>query len=398
MTPLFLATWDTVAVLRAVFPFLGILLVVVVVHEIGHYVAARMCGVKVLEFGVGFPPRAWAWKRGETEYSVNWTPLGGFVRLLGEEDPSDPRSLAAQSAGKRLFVMSAGVLMNIALAVLLLSVAWMIPRERDLSLAMIMEVQEGTPAAEAVVTGEMRDGSTPLQGLQPGDLVWEVEGREVRNPSELTFAIKMNLGKTQDWIIQRQNSTLHARVYARWHPPAGQGHTGILIGRPATCTAFDDEGNCTELQLTYPFSETVWYWPWAAVPKGIESLRDTMVLAYSELRVRFGGGGGASSNPDQPAVQSPIGIAQTTGAIIDQVGWRALIELTALLSLNLGIFNALPIPALDGGRMLFVFIELARGGRRISPQKEAIVHLTGMALLLSGVLVIAYFDIVRLVS
>lgn len=394
---MFLA-FDPLAILQAAVPFLAMLVVLVVIHEFGHFLAAKAFGIKVLEFGIGFPPRAWTFlRRGETEYTLNWLPIGGFVRLLGEEDPSDPRSLAAQAAWKRLVVMSAGVVMNLVTAIVLLAVGFMVPRERALTMVQIIEVAPGSPAAEARIEGTMRDGSTPAQGLQPGDLVLEVEGREVRNPSELVYANRLNLGETQRWVINRAGSTLTAYVYARWNPPPGQGPTGIRIGAPSVCS-FDAEGNPTNCQLLYPYSEKVWDWPWVAFPKAVASLGETFRLTINEIRVLVAGSSGASLSQGQPAFTGPVGIAETTGNIIDEQGWRPLIELAALLSLNLAIFNALPIPMLDGGRMLFVFIEILRGGRRIAPEKEALVHFMGFALLLFGVLIVTYFDIARLLS
>ncbi|MGE0598002.1 MAG: RIP metalloprotease [Dehalococcoidia bacterium] len=395
---MFLA-FDPVAIVRAVFPFLSLLLVLVVIHEFGHFLAAKAFGIKVLEFGIGFPPRAKTmFTKGETEYTLNWLPIGGFVRLLGEEDPSDPRSLAAAPRWQRLTVMGAGVMMNLFLAIFLLSVGFMIPRERSLSLAQIVEVSPGSPAAEAVVTGEMRDGTQPLQGIQVGDIVMEVEGRDIKNTNELVYANRLNLGETQHWTIIRSGSTLEAEVYARWHPPAGQGPTGVRIGAPTTCT-YDENFEPIECQLKYPQTETEWYPPWTAFQKGTQSLVDTMVLTVNEIRVRIGGGGGASiGGEDQPAFTGPVGIADTTGNLIEEAGWRPLIEFAALLSLNLAIFNALPIPMLDGGRMFFVFLEILRGGRRISPEKEGLVHFAGFALMMAGVLVVTYFDIARLVT
>ncbi|MGI8926858.1 MAG: M50 family metallopeptidase [Tepidiformaceae bacterium] len=380
--------------------FLLLLIPLVLIHELGHFIAAKAFGIKVLEFGIGFPPRikGLSWKKGETEYTLNWLPIGGFVRLLGEEDPTDTRSLAAAARWKRLTVMFAGVAMNVVLAILLFSVSYMVPRERSLALAQITDVAQGSPAAEAQITGEMRDGSQPEQGLQPGDIVLEAEGREVRNTGELIYANRLNLGETQTWSILRQNSNLTAQVYARWHPPAGEGPTGIRVGAPTRCTDIDDQGNPINCQLVNPFTESVWYWPWEALPKGVNALVDTVVLTRNEIRVRFFGGGGGGVPDDEPAFTGPVGIAETTGDIIDQAGWRALIEFAALLSLNLAIFNALPLPMLDGGRMLFVFIEILRGGRRIAPEKEALVHLTGFVLLMFAAIIVTYFDISRLAS
>ena len=392
---------DLLDLFRSIFPFVGILLALIVIHEFGHFVAAKAFGIKVLEFGIGFPPRVKgaSWRHGETEYTLNWLPIGGFVRLLGEEDPSDPRSLAAAARWKRLTVMGAGVAMNLGLALILFSVGFMVPRERSLSLAQVQEVAPGSPAAEAEVSGEMRDGSTPEQGLQPGDIILEVEGRDIANTSELIFATRRYLGETQDWVINRGGSTLEAEVYARWEPPAGEGPTGIRVGAPSICNDVDADGNAIDCQLLYPFTEDVWYAPWDAIPKGFEAMIDTVVLTKNEIQVRIvGDGGGASVTEDQPLFTGPVGIAEQTGNIIDEVGWRALIELAALLSLSLGVFNALPIPALDGGRMFFVFIEILRGGRRIAPEKEALVHLVGFALLIGSMVVITYLDITRLVT
>lgn len=395
---MFLAAFDPIAILRATVPFISLLVVLVVLHELGHFVAAKAFGIKVLEFGVGFPPRVkgLVWKKGETEYTINWLPIGGFVRLLGEEDPTDPRSLAAAPRWKRLVVMAAGVFMNALVAVILMTVSFMVPRERDLSRAQVSQVASGSPAAEARVTGEMRDGSQPAQGLQPGDIVLEVEGREIMNTNELIFANRINLGETQKWIINRGGSTLTAEVYARWHPPAGEGPTGIRVGAPSTCLVLGDDG-CEQSELIYPYTESVWYPPWEALPKGVSYLKDIVVLTVNEVRVNVGGGGGGGSSGG-PAFTGPVGIADQTGEIIKEAGWRPLIEMAALLSLNLAIFNALPIPMLDGGRMFFVVVEILRGGRRIAPEKEALVHLTGFALMMASVLVVTYFDIARIVS
>lgn len=390
---------DFAAIFLAVVPFLLLLLVLVIIHEFGHFLAAKAFGIKVLEFGVGFPPRAKTlFTKGETEYTVNWLPIGGFVRLLGEEDPSDPRSLAAAPRWQRLTVMGAGVAMNAVLAVLLMAVGFMIPRERALTQVQVVDVAPGSPAATARIEGQMRDDSPVEQGLQPGDMIVEVEGREIMNTGELVVANRLNLGDTQKWIINRGGSTLTAHVYARWDPPAGEGPTGIRIAAPATCST-DANGDPVNCQLLYPYTENVSYPPWEALPKGVTSLVETMQLTINELRVRFSGTSGASvAGEDQPAFTGPVGIADTTGTLISEQGWRPLIEFAALLSLNLAIFNALPIPMLDGGRMVFVVIEILRGGKRISPEKESLVHLTGFALMMVGVLIVTYFDIARLVT
>ena len=397
---LFLAGFDPTAIAQAAIPFVTLLVALVVIHEFGHFLAAKAFGIKVLEFGIGFPPRikGLSFRKGETEYTINWLPIGGFVRLLGEEDPTDPRSLAAAARWKRLTVMFAGVFMNLVVAIALMSIGFMVPKERALSLAQVTEVSAGSPAAEARITGEMRDGSQPAQGLQPGDIILDVEGHEIKNTGELIYANRLNLGKTQTWEINRGGSSLTAEVYSRWHPPAGQGPTGIKVGAPGTCS-YDDKGEviASSCRALYPYTENVSYPVWEAIPKGFTALIETAILTKNELQVRLGGGGGGATE-DQPLFQGPVGIASVTGDVIDQAGWRSLIEFAALLSLNLAVFNALPLPMLDGGRMFIVLIEILRGGRRISPEKEALFHLSGFALLMAGVLIMTYFDIARIVS
>jgi regulator of sigma E protease len=402
LTLLFGIAFDPIGILRAAFLLLLLLIPLIVIHELGHFVAARIFNIKVLEFGIGFPPRIKkaTMRRGETEYTLNWLPIGGFVRLLGEEDPSDPRSLAAASAWKRLIVLYAGVFMNVVLAVVLLGFGFMIPRDRPLTMAQIVEVAPESPAAEARIVGSMVDGSEPEQGLQPGDLVLEVQGRDIKNTNELVYATRLHLGKTQTWLLNRGGSLLEAEVYARFHPPPGQGATGIRISAPITCSDVDADGNPINCELLYPYSESQWYWPWEAIPRGAQSLYEVVILTKSELQVRIGGSssGGTPNGNDTPVFTGPVGIADLTSQLVDQAGWRSLIEIAALLSLSLAVLNALPIPALDGGRALFVFVEIIRGGKRISPEREGLVHLIGMALLFSGIIVITYLDIVRIIT
>src|SRR3990172_2984607 len=126
--------------INSLIPFVAIIVFLIVVHELGHFFTAKLFGVKVLEFGLGYPPRLGGIKLGETEYTINALPLGGFVRLLGEEDPSDPRSLAAKPRWIRLVVLRSGAFMNLVLAIVLFSFAFMIPHEVDISRARIAEV------------------------------------------------------------------------------------------------------------------------------------------------------------------------------------------------------------------------------------------------------------------
>ena len=395
-------------------PFLAMIVVLIVVHELGHFITAKMAGVKVLEFGLGYPPKLWGVKRGETEYTINALPLGGFVRLLGEEDPGDPRSLAAKPRWVRLVVLSSGALMNVVLAIFLFSLALMIPREVDISRARVGEVVPNSPAEEA--------------GLQPGDIIFAVDGTDVQSVGELSYQIRLHLG---EWVTFRIKPAVTAtdrnlpddgsgfanvRVYSRWSADnyiddkgieRPQGPTGITIG-PAYGSIepipLDEQeeiakelppGDVVPTTRVRPFSDTQWAWPWEAVPDGARRSYESLILARNEIISRIKGGVGGSGGFQ---VTGPVGIAQLTGEVVKEAGWKSLMDFAALISMNLAVLNILPLPMLDGGRVVFVLLEYVRRGKRVAPHKEAMVHFVGLVAMLTLAVVITYFDVVRLFS
>lgn len=390
---------------QSVLPFLAMIVVLIVVHELGHFITAKLAGVKVLEFGLGFPPRLFSFKRGDTEYTVNAIPLGGFVRLLGEEDPDDPRSLAAKPRWVRLVVLSSGAAMNVGLAILLFSLALMIPREVDISRARIVEVVPNSPAEEA--------------GLQNGDVIFAVNGRNVQNLGELGYRIRLNLGETIDVRVRRAGADgaefIDLPVFARWSTDTyidaegnerSQGPTGITISaaygsvQPISLEEQEEirsellPGETVPTTRVVPFRETQWDLPWEALPEGARRSFEAIVLARNEIESRIRGGVSGGGGGFQ--VTGPVGIAQLTGEVVDEAGWKTLIEFAALISMNLAVLNILPLPMLDGGRVVFVLIEYARRGKRIAPKKEAMVHLVGLVAMLTFAVVITYFDILRI--
>jgi regulator of sigma E protease len=351
---------------EAILIFAGILIGLIVVHEVGHFVAAKLTRVRVVEAGLGYPPRIWGKEFRGTIYSINLIPLGGFVRMLGEEDPSDPDSLAAKPAWARLIVLGAGSAMNFALPFILFTVSFMIARDVPVGLTQIVQVMDNSPAQEA--------------GLQEGDVIFAINGHEVRNLQEVSTQIRLNLGETVTMRVRSGTEFKEVPVHARWAPPnyidaegneERQGPTGIIIG-----------------SLHPGMTESESFPLWEAFPKSIERTFQVLTLARNEIISWFKGGGA-------PAVAGPVGIAQVTGEVVEEGGYRPLLDFAALLSINLAIINILPLPMLDGGRIMFVLLQIARRGKRVAPEKEALVHFIGLALILTLAVVIAYFDVVR---
>ena len=339
--------------------FIVILVSLVVAHELAHFFTAKLFGVHVLEFGVGFPPRIFAKRFGDTEYSLNWMPLGGFVRLLGEEDPTHPRSLASRPAWQRLIVLASGSVINLVLPIVLFAFAFTVPHEVSVGRAVISAVGANSPAAEA--------------GLRSGDVILSIGGREARNTLDAGRFIRLNQGVPTDVRVRRGAEELTVTVTPRWAPPANEGPTGIQIA-PQT-----------------PFTEREALMPWQSLPLGLRTTLDTMVLARNEILSWVKGGA-------RPQVAGPVAIAQTTGEVAREGGLSPLLELAALLSINLGLLNLLPLPMLDGGRALFVVIEVLRRGRRIAPEKEAMVHLVGFVVFITLAVVVTFADISRIVQ
>ncbi|MGA3093982.1 MAG: RIP metalloprotease RseP [Dehalococcoidales bacterium] len=334
---------------------------IILAHEFGHFITAKLSGVKVEEFGLGYPPRIFGFKRGETIYSVNWLFIGGFTKMAGEEDPSSPRSLASKSRATRALVLSAGAIVNALLPFVLFSVAYMVPHTIVTGQVVVQDVAAASPAAAA--------------GIMPGDIILSINGHAVQNYSDLARYIEIYLGRNTTIGIQTpQGTDASVQVVSRWKPPAGQGAIGITLE--------DQLANA----VTSKHSENFF----RSISLGVTETFQTMVLFKNSIFSLFVG-------TSSMQLTGPVGIAQLTGEAA-QAGISPLLEFAGFLSLSMAIMNLLPLPALDGGHLAFVFLEWVRRGKRISPKTESQVHFIGFMLLIGLAVVVTYQDIVRIVS
>ena len=411
--------------LLAAIPVFG---VCVLVHEFGHFITAKWAGIRVEEFGIGFPPRlvgfrkrdsgGWEviWFSGRhnpedtyiaqkqqpytsadsvvtaipeamkgynatyndrletrasdhTIYSINFLPIGGFVRMPGENgdinDPEgnyDPQSFAAKSAGKRIIVLLAGVTMNVILAMVLFTIAYGLGEPTF--PATIGKVVQGSPAA--------------VSGLQPGDTIVAVNGHPVQLFTDVQTIVTnaITADKNQHPTVPVELEVRHAgekqtvstTVHVRVHPPQGQGPMGV------------------EEKIVFVSSPL-----WQAPFKGIKYTFTVTGDFINQIAQMIAG-------TVKPQLAGPVGIVKITGEVaasVPDLGWWPILSLTAILSLNLAIINILPFPALDGGRILLILIELLRGGKRLKPEREGIINFVGMAILLTLMVIITVNDVIH---
>ena len=420
-----------------------LLLILVVVHELGHFATARAIGVKVLEFGVGFPPRVFGVYTGRTQvllhaqtrfigldgpqslqpgqrvkvgsiqeeelglvavevelhrnrdkdedpshfnrpvdhllwhegkvrsvnggsfeladmlYSVNLIPLGGFVRLAGENNPTVPQSLAAKGPGSRITVLAAGAAMNALLPLLIFTVMFMLPQDEEVGRLAVTEVLDGSPAAQA--------------GLRPGDIFVAANGQPIENRVDLTREINLNGGSELTLLIERDRSLQTVALTPAFNTRSSQWQAGVAV-------------DLTETQVVSRSRPL-----WEAIPASFSATWDLLVLLKQTV-------GGMISHGAAPQLSGPVGIAQMTGEISRDGGFIGWLTVGILLSVNLAIINILPFPMLDGGRIVFVVIEWLRRGKRIPPEKENLVHLVGLVVLVGGIAVITVNDVSRIIE
>lgn len=383
--------------------FLLILSILVIIHELGHYLVAKRLGIKVEEFGFGFPPRIWGVRRGETIFSINLFPIGGFVKLFGEdaagggklgvsgsEEPKMSekelkRAYFARPPGERAAVAIAGVIMNFLLAVLIFYIflgfsnfQTEIPKLTDHNFflthtevrtdVLVSEVAQDSPAAQAGIV--VPSAVTSVNGAEVVDVKSFISAVDANSGEEVTLGLK-NMATQEEYSVT---------VTPRVDPPEGEGAIGVaLYAYQSFILSYPDPFIKLVSGITYPINLMIY---------NIEVIGDLIAQSFEKKSV----------TPVGEGVSGPVGIFAVVNEIvkIPDVESRIMqiLNIAGLLSISLAFFNILPIPALDGGRLAFIAIEKIFG-RGISVKYESYAHAVGMAVLLLLLVVITIRDIGR---
>lgn len=363
--------------LLTIIVFILILCVLVLIHEAGHFFMAKKLGIKVEEFGFGFPPRVWGKKIGETLYSLNLLPIGGFVKLYGEDEAGGgslslsknkkqetkniDRAFFARPAWQRALVVVMGVVMNFLLGAVIISFLF--------ATVGMPKVEKGL-----VVTEILKNTPAQASHLKVGDIILSANNHQFTTPLDLVSYTKQHLGKEVILSIKTQKGSLeNIKITPRVNYPKNEGAMGIGI-----------DSNIVNQKL-------VWY---KAIFQGFVSAFENCWLiivgigiVLKDLFFTFRAPAGLAG---------PVGIAELTGQFI-KIGPDAVLSFVSLLSLNLAVLNILPIPALDGGRLFFILFEMITG-KKIKSDLEAKIHGVGMFVLFALIILITIHDVGRLVS
>lgn len=346
--------------------FLIIISILIFVHELGHFLPAKWAGIKVEEFGLGFPPRIFAKKRGETVYSINALPIGGFVHLYGEDESVEKdrgRSFYHKGRMVRASVTVAGVLMNFLLAVLVFSIlSWLAGVPRETGRVRVLEVASGSPAK--------------LAGLAESDVILGVNGQKFSQTKEFTRFVNTKKGEQIGMEIEKGDGTKSViKVVPRENPPKGEGALGVVV---------------SSAELVKP---PLWQRPFVSV---VEGTKEAVFWAVTTVAGLWGALSQAVRGVPPEGIAGPVGIFQITGEA-RRSGFLAVLSFLGILSVNLAVLNIAPFPALDGGRLLFIIVE-AVFGRRVIPAFEKYAHMAGMVILIALIILVTFRDITRLFS
>ena len=353
--------------------FLVILSVLVLVHEAGHFITAKIFGIKVEEFGFGIPPRAIGKKFGETVYSINWLPIGGFVKLYGEDEAGSGsvkikteevkkdigRAFFARPVWQRAIVVCAGVFMNFLLAVVIISF-------------LFSAVGVPIPGNKVNVDVVVKNSPADKAGLKVGDTVLSINGTAITSTTQLISITKKHSGqKLTLRVLNPKSQVENLQIIPRKTYPADEGPMGVAISPNAVIQK-------------YPWYQA----PFVGTKEALHET-DLIINGLVMIVVQIATKGSVPSD-----VAGPVGIAELTGTVVS-IGPSAVLSFISLLSLNLAIVNILPIPALDGGRLLFILIEgIFR--KKVDQQIEGYAHAIGMVVLLGLIALITLHDLFRI--
>jgi regulator of sigma E protease len=354
--------------------FVVILGSLVLVHELGHFVTARLAGVRVLEFGVGFPPRAKVLaSSGETLYTLNWLPIGGFVKLEGEDGDAgdDPRSFVNARLPVKLVILLAGVLMNLVAALVIFTL-----------IALL-----ATPLVGVTIGRVDPESPAAMAGLQPGDAIVAVDHQTYEffggyvGQTDMLRDLRSRAGQTVTLGIARASGA-REDVVVKLRPREELSETKGALG-------IQSPGDDQPFETRY-YGEYVGHDAGTAVRIGVgETFRwfGLIIDGLGQVASRFATNPGAA-----PPVQGPVGIAASIGQIFFGAGPILTLYVAGILSANLALVNALPFPPLDGGRMLVILLKRVLG-TRISLQAERVTYFVGFAFLMAFLLWVTYFDV-----
>ena len=352
--------------------FILVLGILILTHEWGHFITARKSGLTVEEFGFGFPPRIFSIKRGETLYSINLLPLGGFVKILGEDgtEPDNPKSFSSKPVGIRSLIIASGVFMNFLLAALLLVMGFYI------GLPQIIDKNNEALAKNVEIQIVAVSNNSPAEkaGIKMGDIIKYVKSGNknvvINEISILQENINDHKGKEITIAVQRGKEIFKIKAVPRINSPEGEGALGIALAKTGI--------------ISYPWYKSFWL--------GIKS---TFIISW-EIIKGFGSllKNLIASGTIPRDISGPVGIAVLTNQAAT-LGFIYLLQLVAIISLNLAVLNLIPFPALDGGRLLFLGIEKIKGSK-VNPKIENAIHSIGLVLLLALVILITYKDIIKL--
>jgi len=396
--------------------FLLLLSVLVLIHELGHFLVARKFNIKVEEFGFGLPPRIWGIKRGETLYSLNWLPIGGFVKLFGEDEAGGGklslpvsssknkvlgkkagklnteysihntdvgRAFYARSVGQRAAVVVAGVVMNTLLAIvifygfmLLSGFKAELPLLTKHTFFMTNEVIK----TDVIVSGIEKNSPAATIGIPSYAKVVAVNGKRFNTVTDFTKAVALDKGKeiSLTWIDPKSQIAVTKLVTPRANPPKGQGALGVsLYGMSSVTLSYDTPIQKVLSGVIHPLN--LLSYNFDVMGKLIaSSIKEKDATAISQ------------------GVAGPVGIFSLVGTIVQipdiKERLMQILNLAGILSISLAFFNVLPIPALDGGRLFFILFEGVTG-KKMDPNREALAHTIGMVVLLALILLVTFKDI-----